>query len=250
MYGRYSVKLDTFARKAFNRHKAEVLWHRLNNWEVRRFDNKLGVDTAGVLEPTELTVRTGVAADGTAYVGTQPRLARWVLTELPHHRGAYTFVDMGSGKGRVLLFAAQAGFRRAVGVEFAEELHATAAANARIASEHGLSIEPVLGDAGTYGFPDEPLVVFFSNPFHEPVMVCVIANLTASYERRRRPVVVVYQQMTVEFPAHRTSNLALLDAVPFLTGRTLSPPKGAINRRFLAPFTVRIYESAEVVRPS
>jgi hypothetical protein len=47
-----------------------------------------------------------------------------------------------------------------------------------------------------------------------------------------------------------TSNLALLDAVPFLAGHTLTPPTGAIDRRLLAPFTVRIYESAEVHRPS
>jgi hypothetical protein len=245
------VKPTTFARKAFNRIKAEVRWQqRLHQWDARRFDRKLGVDTAGVLEPTELTVRTGDAGEGITYLGTQPRLAQWWLTGLPHSRGGFTFVDMGSGKGRVLLFAAQAGFGRAVGVEFAEELHATAAANARIASERGLSIEPLLGDAGAFEFPEEPVVVHFSNPFHEPVMVRVIANLTASYKRRQRPVIVVYQQMTVERPGHVTNNLALLDAVPFLTGRTLAQPTGVIDRRLLAPFTVRIYESLEVLRPS
>jgi hypothetical protein len=245
------VKPKTFVRKALNRINSEVRWRRrLNDWDARRFDLRLGVDTAGVLEPTELTVRTGDAAEGTTYVGTQPRLARWWLTGLPRNRGGFTFVDMGSGKGRVLLFAAHAGFGRVVGVEFADELHATAAANARIASERGLSIEPVLGDAGAFELPDDPLVIHFSNPFHEPVMVRFIANLTASYERRRRPVVVVYQQMTVEQPGHVTSNLALLDAVPFLTARTLAPPTGAIDRRLLAPFTVRVYESVEVVRPS
>ena len=179
--GNCFVKLDTFVRKAFNRMNNEIRWkQRLNAWEVRRFDNKFGVDTAGVLEPAELTVRSGDAAQGITYFGTQPRLAQWWLRGLPEHRGAYTFVDMGSGKGRVLLFAALAGYKRAIGIEFADELHATAVANARAASEHGLSIEPVLGDAADFEFPDDPLVVHFNNPFHEPVMVQVIANLTAS----------------------------------------------------------------------
>ena len=78
------VKPKTFARKASNRINSEVRWQRrLNDWDARRFDRRLGVDTGGRLEPTELTVRAGDAADGVMYLGTQPRLARWWLTGLP-----------------------------------------------------------------------------------------------------------------------------------------------------------------------
>ncbi len=224
-----------------------VRWEqRLIFWEAERFDKKLGIDTAGRLEPTELTVATGEPSQGITYLGTQPRLARWWLTAMPPDHERFAFVDMGSGKGRVLVFAVQHGFRRAVGVEFALELHEVAVENARILAERGIVIEPVLGDAGAFEFPSDPLVVHFNNPFHEPVMERVIANLTASYETRPRPVVVVYQQMTVEQPGHDTGNLALLDRVPFLTGRTLPLPRGAIDTRVLAPFTVRVYESTEV----
>jgi SAM-dependent methyltransferase len=244
----YARQPKTFARKAFNRLRFEARWQqRLNHWDSLRFDRKLGVDTSGRLEPADLTIAAGDVKTGHLYVGTQPRLAKWWLGGLPRNRGEYTFVDMGSGKGRVLLVAAQEGFRRSVGVEFAKELHDAAAINARIVAERGLTIEPVLGDAGAFDFPDDPLVVHFNNPFDDPVMFRVIANLTASYERRRRPVIVLYQQMKVEQQGHVTNNLELLEAVPFLTARQLPPPAGAIDRRLLAPFKVGIYESVEAL---
>jgi hypothetical protein len=156
---------------------------------------------------------------------------------------------MGSGKGRVLLFAAEAGFGRSIGVEFAEELHAVAVENARAAERQALSIEPILGDATTYEFPEEPLVVHFNNPFTERVMAPVLGNLASSYARRPRPIVALYQQMRHEQPGHDTRNLELLDGVAFLRGRELEPPRGFIDRRVVAPFVVRIYESAELAGP-
>lgn len=240
-----------FARKLSIRAQSAVRWkQRLNDRDARRFDRRLGIDTDGVVEPSDLTVKTGDAADGFVYVGTPPRLARWWLAGLPENHRDFTLVDMGSGKGRVLVLAAEAGFGRSIGVEFAEELHAAAVANAHSVRSRGLSIEPVLGDAATFEFPQEPLIVHFNNPFHDRVMQRVIANLTASYEACPRPVVVVYQQMTLEDPAHRTRNLALLDSIPYLAGRTLEPPSGSVDRRLLAAHTVRIYASAEARRPA
>jgi hypothetical protein len=239
-----------FARKAVGRVEATVRWERrLNDWEERRFDRRLGVDTGGQVEPTELTVPTGDATEGTAYVGTQHRLARWWMSALPPDHERFTFVDMGSGKGRVLLFAAEAGFARSLGVEFAEELHVTAVENAAAAARQGLAVEPVLGDAAAFELPDEPLVVHFSNPFSEKVMASVLANLTASYARTPRPIVAVYQRMRQELPGRDLRNFDLLDAVPFLRGHELPAPRGFIDKRVVRPFVVRIYESPEASRP-
>jgi SAM-dependent methyltransferase len=202
------------------------------------------MDTSGRLEPEALTIAEGDPTTGVTYAGTHPRLARWWLQAVPRDPEHFTFVDMGSGKGRVLLFAAQHGFSRVIGVEFAEELHLRALENAHAAEGHGPAFEPVLGDAGAFEFPLEPLVVHFNNPFLEPVMVRVLANLTRSYESKPRPVVVVYQQMTVEGPRHRTRNLELLEGVPFLRGGTLAK-QGWLDRRMLRPFTVRVFRSPE-----
>jgi SAM-dependent methyltransferase len=237
------------ARKAVGRIEATVRWERrLNDREERRFDRRLGVDTGGRLEPAALTVASGDPAEGTTYVGTQPRLARWWMSALPPDHGRFTFIDMGSGKGRVLLFAAEAGFARSMGVEFAEELHASAVENAAAAARHGLVIEPILGDATTFEFPDEPLVVHFNNPFTEKVMAPVLDNLSSSYARTPRPIVVVYQRMRKELPGHDLRNFELLDAVPFLRGHELPPPRGFVDRRVVRPFVVRIYQSPEAAQ--
>jgi len=241
--------LRNVPRGALRRLKEKVRWERrLNEWEARRFDRKLGVDTGGWIEPADLTVPDGEVAEGHIYGGTQARLMRWFFAALPSDRSDFTFIDMGSGKGRVLLYAAQAGYGRTLGVEFAAELHSVALRNAEVAKDHGLSIEPALGDAGAFSFPDEPLVVYFNNPFSERVMERVIDNLRASYQSRPRPVVVVYQQMKEESPASRTQNLELLDRVPFLAGHTLDRPRGVLDRHLLKPFVARVYDSPEISR--
>jgi hypothetical protein len=223
-----------------------MLAWRLHARDSARFDRKRGVDTSGVARVTELTVREGDVASGHEYVGTQPRLARWWLSALPDDPSSFTFVDMGSGKGRVLVQAAEQGFARLVGIEFARELHESALANAEAVRSRGLVLEPLLGDAGAFEFPDEPLVVHFNNPFGESVMERVVANLTRSYERAPRPIVVVYQQLVEE--NNPTRNLELLDKVPFLSGRNLLLPTRIPDRWVLDPFMVRVYESPEIAR--
>jgi hypothetical protein len=226
-----------------------VRWQsRLNKWESAALDRRLSIDSAGVIEPTTLTVPDGDATAGFTYVGTPPRLARWWLAAVPEDAAEFTFIDMGSGKGRMLVLAAQHGFGRVLGVEFAQELHEIALENMRTLRGRGIAIEPILGDAGAFVFPEEPLVVHFNNPFHESVMERVVANLVTSYEQTPRPILVIYQQMTVEPPWQQTGNIALLDRVPFLVGRTLTAPRWPIDRSVLRAFTVRVYESAEIAR--
>jgi SAM-dependent methyltransferase len=213
--------------------------------EGRRFDMRLGIETEGGADPKELTIAHGDPESGFSYVPTPLRLGRLWLAALPRSRARFTFIDMGSGKGRVLALAASAGFGRVIGVEFARELHELATSNAIAASEHGVNFEPVLVDAATYRFPSEPLVVHFNNPFDESVMTNVLHNLKDSYQHEPRPIVVVYQQAVREGPKHMTRNLELLAETPFLVGRTVEP-HGWIDRRILAPYLVRMFESSEI----
>lgn len=135
-----------------------------------------------------------------------------------------------------------------MGIEYAEELHSVALENARVAQTRGLLIEPIFGDAGDFEFPAGPLVVNFANPFLEPVMERVIANLASSYETEPRPVVVVYHEWYEEPERTKTRNLELLEQVPFLTGRRLVPQR-FLDRKLLQGHVVGIFESPEVKRP-
>jgi len=54
------------------------------------------------------------------------------------------------------------------------------------------NIEIICNDASTYNFPDEPLILFMYHPFELPVMMKVIENVTATFKKHPRRIVIVY----------------------------------------------------------
>jgi hypothetical protein len=210
------------------------------------WDRAAGVETRQVAEPSALTVDAGSIEEGFTYVATPPRLVRAWLDALNVPLPLFTLVDLGSGRGRVLLMASERPFRRVLGVEFAAELHASALDNIRRFPRGRMrctNVSSIYADAASFVFPLDPLVIYLNNPFSEQVMTSVLRNLGSSYEYEPRPIMVVYQQRVLEEPHHSTNNLALLDQEPFLTGRTLR--FSIRDRLFLQPFLVRIYASPE-----
>lgn len=114
----------------------------------------------------------------------------------------FTFIDLGSGKGRVLLMASEYPFKRIIGVEFMPELHRAAQENiAKYASEQQQcrQIATLCTDARDFQFPDGPLVVYLFNPFSESTFARVLENLRRSIEQAPRPVYVAYR-----FTEHET----------------------------------------------
>ena len=112
----------------------------------------------------------------------------------------FTFVDLGSGKGRALLMAAQHGFRHITGVEFMPEWHRTAeeniskyAASCVAENRPAAMIESICMDARDFQFPAGPLVVYLFNPFPESTFVAVLENLRKSAEQAPRPVYIAYR---------------------------------------------------------
>ena len=95
------------------------------------FDLRRGTETFRPRELDQLQIPADAAADGVQYQGANPRLVRELLSLLPASTLSATFVDYGCGKGRVLLLAAEAGFIRLIGVEFAPELATVCEANLR-----------------------------------------------------------------------------------------------------------------------
>ncbi|MCB0872339.1 MAG: class I SAM-dependent methyltransferase [Actinobacteria bacterium] len=212
-----------------------------------RFDRRHGTDTVAEARIGDLTVASGDAGEGRMYVGSPPAVLEHCMPALVADPATTTFIDMGSGKGRALMLAAVHGFPRAIGVEFAEELHAIALRN-RDAFDRitglGERIEPCLGDAGAFAFPPEPLMLFFNNPFRAPVLRRVLDGLQRSLDEHPRPAVLLYQSMKDAPPESGTDeNLAMLDEAPFLTPvpiRIASPA----GRFMLAPFALRAHVAA------
>ena len=135
-------------------------------------------------------------AAGYPYLPIRPSTARQMLRSLPlGEYSDYTFVDLGSGKGRMLLLASQFCFRRIVGVEMREDLHAQAMENVRRfrrSKARCSKIDCELVDATCYDFPAGNLVIYLFNPFGAQVVEKVLCRLDESFEQHPREIFIVY----------------------------------------------------------
>ena len=152
------------------------------------FDTRRGIDTAGTVPLRELNITSPNVKFGLAYQTTRPQVLEDAVEFLGLNPADYTFVDLGSGKGRMLILAAELGFRQAIGVEFAPELVEIARANAAKLDLQQVSTWP--GDAAEYAFPEGDLVLYMYNPFGGPVMEAVVGRLG---QLRGREVFIVYR---------------------------------------------------------
>ncbi len=108
---------------------------------------------------------------------------------------SFTFIDLGSGKGRALLLASMYPFAQITGVEVQPELHAIACDNIERFCEAGQQcrkIESVCADAREYEFPLSNIVLYLFNPFPDYVLREVLNKLVASSRRAPRRIFVLY----------------------------------------------------------
>lgn len=164
--------------------------------QFRYFDWRHRVQTTGrLLVPEMDTVTTDTALAG-FYLPSHPRSGRRILSLLPIETHAdYTFIDLGSGKGLMLLLAAEYPYRAVRGVEFSRKLHAIASQNVasyRNPRQRCFDVASVNVDARDYEFPLTPLVVYLFNPFRHELLGQVLKNLDASVAAAPRDVLVVY----------------------------------------------------------
>ena len=186
------------------------------------FDFDHGVDTTWATVPLRTRVREMLS--GGQYQPSEPELFHEILKSLPEPSDGFTFIDLGSGKGRTLLMASDYPFARIIGVELLAELDAIAESNlARYRSEQQkcFALESHAGDAREFAFPAEPTVLYLFNPFPEHVLRAVLANLRTSVAEAPRPVFVIYHNLIHERvftgcswlePVHRSPQFAIYAA--------------------------------------
>jgi predicted RNA methylase len=164
------------ATRAVGRH----LWRRLRGAPTDDFDRYHGTDTSGELALWETRVSSPSARFGVRYQASpEDELVR-AVNGLKIDAKCFTFIDLGSGKGRTLLVAARLGFRHVIGVEISEELAAIAKSNlAKLNVTNALVIH---ADAADYTLPTGGLVVYLYNPFTAPVMGPVVRALERRIE--------------------------------------------------------------------
>jgi 16S rRNA G966 N2-methylase RsmD len=164
-------------------------------WKGRRFDRRYGIETSQVVEVGDLDMQPQEAQHATRYRATSPGFLQHVLKRNRIMCEDFVFVDLGSGKGRVLVEAASFPFRRIVGVELSERLHEAAKDSLARAEGHHLALHRVelrCQSAVEFDPPAEHTIFYLYNPFDEAVLKTVMANLERSLSQVDRRIVIVY----------------------------------------------------------
>ena len=139
------------------------------------------------------------------YQPTERELFHEMVSAVAQHANIdfteFTFIDLGSGKGRTLLMASDYPFSRIVGVELLPSLNEIAQRN--VAQYHSelqkcFAIESTCADATTFDLPMAPLVIYLFNPFPEAGLRRALAKLKNSRQIKPRPIYVLYHNPLME----------------------------------------------------
>jgi SAM-dependent methyltransferase len=133
--------------------------------------------------------------------------------ERPFTFNQFTFLDIGSGKGRALLLASDYPFRKIIGVELLPELHREAEQNIaryRSPNQRCFNLGSRCADVRDFEFPSDSLVIYLFNPLPEPDLAHFISRLENSLRANPRPVYLVYHNPLLEHVLARSPFLRKL----------------------------------------
>jgi len=157
----------------------------------KEFDRKFGLSTAG-------EIHLPCVHDGEAlwYQATAPDIFSAMISSLPREAIAhYSFVDIGCGKGRVLILAAEHGFQEIVGLEVSRELYLDARKNLELfqsSRRKGCAIRIDNVDACDYRIPASPCVLFLYNTLGPRAMRRFVAMVEESLAENPRDLFILY----------------------------------------------------------
>src|SRR5262249_6268955 len=159
----------------------------------RRFDRRFSVDTCGVIEPDQLDVQD--AGDATGYEPTESGIFSRIMNSLRIDYQKYVFVDMGSGKGAVILYASAFPFKKIIGVEFSSLLHRIAERNITRFRTQIMKCRNMMSlctDVTNFELPPEPTVLYLFNPFRGLALEKVVSNTRQSLKKYPRHIAIIY----------------------------------------------------------
>ncbi len=158
------------------------------------YDKKYGIDTF------EKNKVTGVNPDKIhedacfRYQPTRFRHFRKLMQQIELPAEAL-FVDIGSGKGKVLLMAYECGFKKIRGIEISAHLCQIAKKNITSYGKKKnikLPLEIVESDIMLYPFDDNEQIFYLFNPFDNIIMQQFIGLIKASIQRNPRKIWLIF----------------------------------------------------------
>ncbi len=196
-------------RGAFNTCRLALRWgcwrlaprgaDKVERWLVdrseRRFDRRFGTRTLSERGqfPTDATGQSG--SDGLTYEATTPGTFRLIVRSARVEPASWSFVDIGCGKGKLLLLAAECGFSEVIGIEHSASLARTAKLNIDAYMRHRPNSPPIRaleGDGAELELPAGKIFLYLYNPFGEATLGRLVDRLRMSLRARPQPLVIAY----------------------------------------------------------
>ena len=159
------------------------------------FDRRHKTDTCSFVEVSSLGLEGVDNRRVERYQPTHAAPLRGLFRALPIQPDG-VFVDLGCGKGRVLLVASEFGFKEARGVELSPRLCDIARSNcATWKSSTGTATDfaVIQADVLDYEIRDDEDLFYLYNPFDAHTLRAFSRKLLDSLDRRRRTIRIVYR---------------------------------------------------------
>jgi SAM-dependent methyltransferase len=219
-----------------------------NRDAVHPFDLKYGTDTGGYLGPEELAgggihdrMNNGYSAVAPSVFHEACRRWREMLPSSASRLEAYTFVDVGAGKGRTLLMAAELAFRKVIGVELNAGLASIAERNIVIWSAKARSrtkIHITCQDALEFNWPRSPLLIYLNNPFECALVEQLAARVAGATAGRSVDLLYVNPACADSLTRSGVFELLWDEQIEMSAADQLADPYGAVADR-VAAFRIR-----------
>ena len=158
------------------------------------FDKRFGTDTSSWARIEDLSIDSINVNKAEMYQVTRfLPLRKLIISQ--HFPNNSVFIDLGCGKGRALIIAAQCGIKKLRGVEFSPELCQIAKENIRLYQEKtGNSADFNVSETDVVNYviqPDENIFFLF-NPFDDEIIAKVLQNLSNNLNDHPRKLWIIY----------------------------------------------------------
>jgi len=141
-----------------------------------------------------LTIEDADITRSSPYEAVNYYMLERLLKTFIHLSGATSIIDLGCGKGRVMVVAAHLGFKKLIGIDFAKELCEEATLNMERTKAiiNDIEWKVVYGNVLDYPIQPDDAVFFMFNPFVEETLSLFLDKLEISCKENPRKLWFLY----------------------------------------------------------
>jgi predicted RNA methylase len=161
--------------------------------EIKR-GSKYGINTVKPEKLHKLSVKAGDISKGSPYEAVSYYLLEKLLSAFRKFSDSKSIIDLGCGKGRVMVVAAYFGFTSITGVDFAKELCEEAEANMIKVQKKftDLKWKVICNDVLNYDISPDDCVFFMFNPFTKDILEKFLQKIERSLQQAPRTIYFLY----------------------------------------------------------